>query len=152
MTIINEIGEKFKKLPAVLSEYDKELDLIESRLTLENITLERANMENPTWLSFYDQKKVELKILNDYMEMRVNQCRGRLFARYKENNMVSLNATEINQYINNEDAYVELFEILLEVQEMYEKYKQVIEAFKARGYALNNITKIRVASLEDVIL
>ena len=152
MTIINQTGKKFEKLPAILSEYDNELDLVESRLALENMTIERANMENPTWLSFYDQKKVELKILNDYMEMKVNQVRGRLFARYKENNMVALNATEINQYINNEEAYIEQFELLLEVQEVYEKYKQTIEAFNARGYALNNITKLRIASLEDAVL
>jgi len=152
MTIISEIGEKYEKLARVLSEYDKELDLVEDRLSLKNTTLERANMENPTWLNFYDQKKVELKVLNDFMDMKLNAIRGRLFMRYKEDHQRTLNASEINQYINNEEGYTELFEISLEVQEVYEKYKQVIEAFKARGYALNNITKIRVAALEDVIL
>ncbi len=152
MTIINQLGDNFEKLADILSEYDKELDQVEDRLSLKNKTIERSNMENPTWMSYYDQKKVELKILNDYMEMKVNQIRGRLFMRYKENHMVSLNISEINQYINNEEAYTDQYEILLEVQEVYDKYKQVIEAFKMRSFSLNNITKLRVASLEDAIL
>ena len=152
MTIITSVGEKFQKLAGVLSEYDKELDEVEERLSLKNKTIERSNMENPTWMSFYDQKRIELKVLNNFMDMKVDQARGRLFMRYKENHQVTLNATEINQYINNEDAYIDMCNFRFEVQEVHEKYKQVIEAFKTRGYALNNITKLRVASLEDAIL
>ncbi len=152
MTIITNVGEKFQKLASVLSEYDKELDEVEERLSLKNKTIERSNMENPTWMSFYDQKRIELKVLNNFMDMKVDQTRGRLFMRYRENHQVTLNATEINQYINNEDAYIDMCNFRFEVQEVYEKYKQVIEAFKTRGYALNNITKLRVASLEDAIL
>ena len=152
MTIITNVGEKFQKLASVLSAYDKELDEVEERLSLKNKTIERSNMENPTWMSFYDQKKVELKVLSDFMDMKVDQTRGRLFMRYKENHMVTLNASEINQYINNEDAYIEMCNFRFEVQEVYEKYKQVIEAFRTRGYALNNITKMRVAAIEDASL
>lgn len=152
MTIITQIGEKFEKLADVLSDYDKELDNIEDILSLKNKTVEKANMENPTWQSYYDQKKIELGILNKYFEMEVARVRGKLFYRMKENNQVSLNEREINQYINNEEAYLDIYQISLEVREMYQKYTAVIEAFKTRGYALNNITKLRVASLEDAIL
>ncbi len=152
MTIITDVGEKFQKLASVLSDYDKELDEVEERLSLKNRTIERSNMENPTWMSFYDQKKVELKILSDFMDMNVDQVRGRLFMRYKENHMVTLNASEINQYINNEDAYIDVCNFRFEVREVYEKYKAVIEAFRTRGYALNNITKMRVAAIEDASL
>ena len=56
------------------------------------------------------------------------------------------------KYIDNEEQYLSQYEIYLEIKDVYEQYEAVCNAFQSRGYALNNITKIRVASLEDVII
>jgi hypothetical protein len=45
-----------------------------------------------------------------------------------------------------------VYQVLLTVEELQKKYTSVVEAFQARGYALRNITSIRVASMEDVVL
>jgi hypothetical protein len=152
MSRVPDLGEKFKNLPTVLSEYDKALEDVEDLLTIKGKKLEGANMENPTWASYYDQKRVELKTLTDFFDMEVARVRGKLFRSYTEGHSRELNEREKNQYINNEDAYLTTYQMYLEVKEMLEKYKAVVDAFTTRGYALNNITKIRVASLEDVIL
>jgi hypothetical protein len=149
---VPEIGDKFEKLPAVLAEYDKALEDIEKQIEIKGKGLEGANMENPTWQSYYDQKRIELKTLTDFMDLEVSRVRGKLFRKYKESHSRELNEREINQYINNEEAYLIKYQMYLEVKEMLQKYQAVVDAFTTRGYALNNITKARVASLEDVIL
>ncbi len=153
MSRIPDLGTKFAKLPDVLAEYDSALDDVEELIRIKGKKLEGANMENPTWQSYYDQKRIELKTLTDYMDMEVARVRGKLFGGYKKGKFsYELNEREINQHINNEEAYLNMYQLYLEVKEMLEKYKAVVDAFTTRGYALNNITKIRVASLEDVIL
>ena len=152
MSRIPDLGTKFAKLPSVLAEYDSALDDVEELIRIKGKKLEGANMENPTWQSYYDQKRIELKTLTDYMDMEVARVRGKLFRSYKEGHSRELNERETNQYVNNEEAYLNMYQLYLEVKEMLEKYKAVVDAFTTRGYALNNITKIRVASLEDVIL
>ena len=152
MSKIPELGAKFKNLPKVLAEYDSALDDVEELIKIKGKKLEGANMENPTWASYYDQKRIELKTLTDFFDMEVARVRGKLFRNYKEKSGYSLNERETNQYVNNEEAYLNMYQMYLEVKEMLDKYKAVVDAFTTRGYALNNITKIRVASLEDVLL
>lgn len=152
MSRIPDLGDKYKNLPKVIAEYDSALDDIEEKIKIKGKKLEGANMENPTWQSYYDQKRIELKTLTDFFDMEVARVRGKLFKSYKESSGYALNERETNQYINNEEAYLTMYGMYLEVKEMLDKYKAVVDAYTTRGYALNNITKIRVASLEDALL
>lgn len=152
MSRIPDLGEKYKNLPAVLDEYQKAIGDIESLVRIKGKKLEAANIENPAWQLYYDQKRIELATLVRYFEQEVQRVRGKMFRKYKENHSRELSEREINRYIDNEEAYLNINELFLEVKELYEKYQGIVDAFTARGYALNNITKIRVASLEDVEL
>lgn len=149
---IPDLGEKFKGLPKVLAEYESALQDVDKHLSIQGKTIEAANRENPSWHSYYDQKRVELHTLVKYVEAQVARVRGKLFRSYTEAHQRELSDRAKDKYIDNEEAYLETYEILLEVKELYDKYQAVCDAFQTRGYALNNITKIRVASLEDVIL
>ena len=152
MSRILDIKENLAKLPALLVEYEDALNDYESHLSIQGKRLEKANMENPTWQIYYDQKRIELHTLLKFMDAEVDRVRGKLFRSYKENHSRQLSEREINRYIDNEQAYLSMNEIKLEVQEIHDKYHAVVEAFRVRGYALNNITKARCASLEDVML
>jgi len=149
---IPDLGEKFKHIPEVLAEYEAAYEDYKKNLDLEGKSLENANKENPAWQAYYDERRIELKTLVDYMEAQVQRVRGRLFKSYTETHQRELTDRAKDKYIDNEDAYLTVYEIYLEVREMYNKYQAVVDAFTSRGYALNNITKIRVAALEDVVL
>jgi hypothetical protein len=149
---IPDLGEGFKNIANVLSDFDIALDDADAILKIEGKSLERANKENPAWQAYYDQKRIELKTLLEYMEMQVQRTRGRLFKSYTETYPRELSDRAKDKYIDNEEAYLTIYEIYLEVKEMYNRYQAVVDAFTSRGYALNNITKIRVASLEDVMM
>lgn len=109
-------------------------------------------MEQAAHQFFYDERKSELYVLMKYMEREVERVRGELWRRLTENHSKDLNTKDKDQYINNEKNYLNEHEMYLEVCELYEKYKSLVEAFSSRGYALRNITNLRVASLENVVL
>lgn len=152
MSRIPDLGEGYKNLASVLHEYEAALEGANKILDLDGKTLENANKENPAWQVYYDQKRIELKTLVDYLDMQVQRVRGRLFKSYTEAHQRELTDRAKDKYIDNEDAYLKVYEIYLEVREMYNRYQAIVDGFTTRGYALNNITKIRVASLEDVVL
>lgn len=149
MSRIEDLGIKLEKLPDVLAEYDAELEKAEERIDIKGKNLEKANREQPAWLHYYDQRRIELKTLNNYFEMKVKKVRGKLYRSYTEKSMIELTDRAKDKYIDNEVAYLDMYEVYLEINEMYEKYCAVVTAFQQRGYSLNNITKVRVASLED---
>lgn len=150
MSKISELGPKFENLLKMLLDYDKELDNAESQLKITGKRLEMANSENSAFLHFYDARRVELRTLVKFFEMEELRVRSSLYSNYKTKSSIALSEREINRYVDNEDKYVHIHSLLLEVQEMYELYQTVVNAFTSRNYTLNNITKIRVASLEDV--
>lgn len=147
-----DLKERFKNLGDILAVYDGELKNAEQDLAIKGKSLENANRENPSHYAFYDQRRMELKTLVDYMENQVQRTRGILFKNFTDNYNRELSDRAKNQYIDGEQAYLDIYEIFLEVQDVYRQYESVVEALKLRGYALKNITEIRVHQLENVAL
>jgi broad specificity phosphatase PhoE len=147
-----ELKDRFKNLPDILATYDNELKNAEQELSIKGKSLEHANRDNPSLYVFYDQRRLELKTLVEFMENQVERTRGRLFRNFTENFNRDLSDRAKNEYINGEQAYLDIYEIYLEVRDLQQQYESVVEAFKLRGYALKNITEIRVAQLENVVL
>ena len=154
MSRIPELGLKLEQLPKILGEYEALLADVEGHVNIKGKTLEIANRENAAWQLYYDQRRIELRTLVKYFEMKVKKVRGKLFKSYTEGASSNREYSDRvkDKYIDNEEAYQTMFEVFLEVEELYEKYVGAVSAFQTRGYALNNITKARVASVESEII
>lgn len=152
MSLIGDVGIKFKNIPNIIETYLNYLDNAKLNLKIAGKKLESANVEQPTWLSYYDERRIELRTLVKYLEGQVAAKRGRMWVHLTENSSIVLGPRDKDQYINGDEKYVEIHELFLEVEELYKKYDSLVEAFKARGFALRNITEIRVHSLEDAVI
>lgn len=146
-----ELKLRYKNLGTILGSYLSEIDNIEAKIGIKGKTLEQANKENPSEHYYYDKRRVELSTLVKYFEREIDRVRSKLF-KGLDNNNKELNDRAKDKYIDSEPQYLDVHEFYLEVKEVYEQYVAICEAFKTRGYALNNITKIRCASLEDAML
>lgn len=151
MSLIQRLGEDYKNLPDILEEYEKGLEEVEPHLLIKGKNLEAANAEQAGWQLYYESRRADLYSLVKFFEAKTAAVRGMLFKKMNTYNQ-SLSDRQKDKYIDNEEKYLTQIEIYLEIKEVYEKYEAVCDAFRSRGYALNNITKIRVASLESVII
>ncbi len=148
-----DIKQRYKNLPKILAEYMSELNDVEANVLLEGKSLEKANRENAQWKLYYKQKLVDLNTLTKFLEQEINRVRGKLFRAYSPPNFnQDLSDRAKDKYIDNEQAFLDINEIYLEVKELRDDYEAVVEAFTDRGYALKNITAARVAQLEDDII
>lgn len=154
MSRIPDLGSNNKHLLDILDEYDSACETVEEHLTLRGKTLEVANKENPAWQLYYDQRRLELFTLTKYFENEVKRVQSKLFRSYKENQgrNIELNDREMMRWIESEPALLNMKGLLLEVQEVHQKYEAINKAFQSRGYALNNITRARVSEVHDVLL
>ena len=155
MSLSEELGMidgKPTKLPEVLEPYLADLDDIEDKVRIKGKTLEQANKENPTWQLYFDARRAELYKLVKFFEMQVERVQGKLFRSYTETFKRDITDNAKMKYIMNEPAYLRMKEYLLEVKELYDKYEAVVNAYQVRGYAINNLTKLRVANIEDSII
>lgn len=149
MSLITLLGENYSNLPNVLKPFYDDLENVKDILRLDGKLLTKANSENSAWLFYYDQKKVELHTLVKFFKMEEDRIRSSLFKKYKENYSLSLTDREINRYIDGEEKFLSINKLKLEVEELYETYQAIVNALTSRNYALTNITKLRIASLEN---
>jgi len=149
---IPDLGKNFEKLPDILAEYDEHLVNAQERLSIKGKMIEEALKEQAAWPIFYDEKRRELNTLVKYLDSKVNAVRGRLTRAYTENYSRELSDRLKDKYIDNEDEYLSMNEIYLEIYEIAEKYEAVVEAFKVRGFALRDITQLRIAQMHQGVL
>lgn len=148
---IQDLGRKFQHLPTILEEYELALEGVDKYLTIKGKTLKDANREAQHQF-YYDEKRVELSTLVDHMEDHVGKVRSDIFRRLTEKSPRELSDRAKEKYIEGEEDFLFAKGLYREVKEVYEKYKAVTEAFKNRGYALNNITRAITANAEEHVL
>lgn len=152
MNLITAMGKDGQHLPAIVEQYEEDLCDAEKHISIKGKTLETANIEHASWMSYYDQKRVELSTLMKHLEREVERVRGKLWQQYTEVYNRDLNTRDKENYINNEQAYLTKHEQFLIVAEIHNKYASLVEAFRSRGYALNNIVKLRTSAIENEII
>lgn len=149
--IRNELGKDFKNFNKVFGKYAEILIDYEKNLIIKGKLLEHANREQATWLAYYDERRIELKIYVEFFELEIQKTRVCLL-KGMESYPRELSDRMKEKYIEGEDLYLNIYEKYLEVKELYGKFDSIVNSFIQRGYALRNITNLRVASLEDVVI
>ncbi|MNL29919.1 hypothetical protein D3C87_1516280 [compost metagenome] len=152
MSVIFDVADDLSNIPEILDKYEDALVGHENHLKIKGKNLESANVENPSWMAYYDQRKIELNSLARFIEMKLEQEKGKLWKAYTEAYSRELSARDKDQYISKDPSYLKVYQVLIIIEELLKKYSSVVDAFQNRGYALRNITSLRVASMEDVVL
>jgi hypothetical protein len=152
MSLLLKIKDDDSNFFDILDEYTRALEGYEVNLKIAGKSLELCNSEHASWMSYYDQRRIDLLSLVKHYDTKMLAVRGKLWVGYTETHSFALNTRDKEMYINNEPRYLAVKELYLMIEELHKKFESVVELFKQRGFALRNITNIRVAALEDVIL
>ena len=152
MSILLKIKDDDSNFFEILDSYERSYAGFEDNLAITGKSLEKANIEHASWMSYYDERRVELNSLVKHYETKIQTIRGNMWVSYTETFSIALGSRDKDMYINKEPKYLAAKELLLIVEEVAKKFESVVEMFKQRGFALRNITNVRVAALEDVIL
>lgn len=151
LSIRKTIGDKYENLEAILAPYIEDLDEKEQNLKIEGKRLELANREQASWLSYYDERRIELATYVKFFEMELSRVRSTIL-KNMERYPKDLSDRARDKYIDSHEDYLNVYELYLTVKELYSEYESIVNAFIQRGYSLRNITNIRVAALEDVVI
>jgi hypothetical protein len=146
------IQEGIHNLPDIMSHYENAIKDYKVNLELNGKTIERANKEQTGWLSYYDELRIEMKSVLNYVEIEVDKIKGKQWRKYKENFSIELSMRDLDQYTYSDPEYVEMRQVYCEVEQLYNKVNSIVECYKARAYSLKNITDLRIHSLSDVVL
>ena len=151
-THVDAVRENIANVPAALDYYNQLLSRAEHDINLKNKSLQQANVEQVSYLAYYDQIKVDLKSIHDHIELMVNKVKGQRWREFTEKSSIDLTARDKENYINQDANYCTHLELYLVVKEVYTRASSIVDTFINRGYALNNITRARCSDVHDSLL
>ena len=148
MSMVPQLGEDYIKLPDILDQFKTDLEPAKEQVNNDGKLLETCLSKNSALMHYYDERRIRLHSLVKFFRMEVDRVRGEKYKQYNENYSRSITIQMMNKYIDAEPAYLEIYQILIEIEEVYEDYVSVVDTFKQRHYELTNMTKLRIANLE----
>lgn len=150
------ILQKLNKNPSLLIEYLEkcEIEILAAKemLDLDDKVLERLCKEHPKNVATYKRKLYEIKCVEDLFNGNLEAVYSEKWKVLNSNMKKILTQKDIHIYIQSDPDYKELKELVLEITFVKKIYESICEALDALGYSLNNIVKIRIASLEDMVI
>lgn len=149
MSRIADLGNKLENVVNVLIEYDDQLMGYEDNLRVKGKTLEYALKEQASWYAYYNQRRIELKTIISFLELKLKKIRGEFYVQYNENYNPKLGDRAIDRYIDREPEVEKMNLFLLEAHEILERYDMILDAFNRRGFVLRDVTASRVNEVYD---
>lgn len=146
------LKDDLSNLNEVLDDFDQRLSGWKEDVSLGGRNIERANMEQPAFVAYYDQIKAEAESLCNKMEMQAKVAKAKSVKTITNQSQKDHGERTVDKMADTDPAYVAKYMAYLEVKERYLKAKSVVDSLQQRGYSLNNIVKIRIAELNDITI
>ena len=114
----------------------------------------KANQNQPGFIAYYDAMHTDLDAILELIEQKHRIARAKAIKNIADNppTNMKLSVADIKVLAESDQDVVVLEEIKNEVKYVYKQYGSLLKALEQRGYTLNNITKIRIAGMEEVIV
>lgn len=102
--------------------------------------------------SFYEYRYGQFQEIEAVLEVLDSKIEGKKTERYKkflEHYQRALSSTDVKRYVDGDPDVLELVSLRIDINYIRNRYYGIISSFEKKHYALSNITKLRVAGIED---
>lgn len=153
MSIINELNEDLSNLDEILASYSELLKNESNKdISISGKTIQYANQEQASIFSYYDQIRVELETICDFLELKGREVKAASIKSILKNSEKSYGERILEKMVDDNPKFIDIQKKILKTREVYLLAKSIVDSIEHRGYALTNITKIKVAAIEETIL
>jgi hypothetical protein len=94
----------------------------------------------------------EVEAILEWLNIQLRKKRSEMFRKYTENYNRALTSRDAERYVDGDPEVVEWQLLINEFAMVRNKYLGLMKAIDAKQYQINNITKLRVAGMEDTTM
>lgn len=152
MSKILYFSENLDKIVDHVTRFEAEIEAAKPIFDIKGKRIEECSHTTPKHSAHYRSIAAELRALDELLELKKNAVEGACWKRYNEDHRRALNTRDIQAYIQHEPQVLEYAEIQLVIKHLRYQVDAIVEALQALHWQLNNITKLRVAELQDDVL
>lgn len=130
----------------------KKLDFATQDLKIDGKNLEACCIQHASLLAYYDEIQVQLKYSLNKAKLMELKVKSEIYIYIKENSKRDYTDSAIKIVIDSNPEYIKAKELVLMVEEVYDRAVAIVESFRTRSFDLRNIISIRENELQDVII
>ena len=152
------MSDWYRRVTSNLGELPVAIDHFESELSSARIeTSIKGNLEAnarlmPGIVEHRFNQLQEIEAVLEYLNISLRKKRSESFRKFTENYNRTLTSRDAEKYVDG-DADVYDWQLLInEFAMVRNKYLGLLKAIDAKQFQINNITKLRVAGMEDTTL
>ena len=138
-------------IPDMIEYYNKELDAAQKETRILG-SLEQQNQALPGQVSHRFNQLQDLESVLKFLNVRYDKMRSDHYRRYLERYNRELTDRSIEKYIDGEADIVGMLDVINEVALMRNKYLGIMKGFDMKSYSMGNITRLRIAGMNDSVL
>lgn len=130
----------------------RKLDFATDDLKIDGKNLESCCIQHASLLAYYDEIQVQLKYSLNKAKLMELKVKSEIYVYIKENSKRDYTDSAIKIVIDSNPEYIKAKELVLMVEEVYDRAVAIVESFRTRSFDLRNIISIRENELQDVII
>jgi len=144
----SKISKDISKIPDALQYYEDELVEAKKECRIYG-NIEKAAASMPGLVEHRFNQLQELEAILEYLNIELRRLRSSFFRKYLENYQRALSSRDVEKYVDGEADVVDMEKIINEFALMRNKWLGVSKGLDQKQWQLTNITKLRVAGMED---
>jgi hypothetical protein len=115
-------------------------------------SLEKNSQDLPGIVSHRFNQLQEIESVLKFLNVKYDKMRSDHYRRYLERYNRELSDRSIEKYIDGENDIVDMSNLINEVALVRNKYLGIMKGLDAKGFSLGNITRLRIAGMNDSYL
>ena len=147
----SEVSRDVGKIPNAVAFFEAELEEARVECKLSG-NLERASASMPGIVEHRFNQLQEIEAILNYLNIELRRLRSSYFKKYLENYQRALSSRDVDRYVDGEADVVDYEKIINEFALLRNKWLGVLKALDEKQWQITNITKLRVAGMEDASL
>jgi hypothetical protein len=146
-----QVSGDISRLPDAISYFESELQSARIETSLKG-NLEMNSRLMPGIVEHRFNQLQEIEAILEYLNIQLRKKRSESFRKFTENYNRALTSRDADRYVDG-DSDVYNWQLLInEFSMVRNKYLGLLKAIDAKQFQINNITKLRVAGMEDTTL
>ena len=147
----SEVSRDVGKIPNAVAFFEAELEEAKVECKLSG-NLERASASMPGIVEHRFNQLQEIEAILNYLNIELRRLRSSYCKKYLENYQRALSSRDVDRYVDGEADVVDYEKIINEFALLRNKWLGVLKALDQKQWQITNITKLRVAGMEDATL
>lgn len=138
----------FAPLVDAIEYFENELETARFEVKLKG-SVEKASSRLPGQVEQRFAQLQEIEAILKYLEIRMDKIKGAAFKKYLESYQRALSSRDAEKYADADDSVIEVALLINQVALLRNQYLAIMKGLDVKHWQINNLTKLKVAGMED---